>query len=311
MLYRVVHQTRYTYSGPASTSHNLGHLLPRRTDRQKLHQLELRIDPSPTDVESYQDYFGNDVVVFTLLEPHEQMCVRTQSWIEVTAPALTQLDTSPAWEEVVSSLRRREDPDAFAALEMIWESPFVDTGPEFAAYARPSFPPTRRLLDALLDFNHRIFSEFHYDPEATTLATPIHKVLQERHGVCQDYAHLMIGCLRSLGLPARYVSGYIRSADAPADAARGSGAELVGSEASHAWVSAWCPPYGWLDLDPTNDLVPSDQHVLLAYGRDYDDVSPLKGVTLGGGKHTIEVQVDVRPTQTLPASTGPSASTGL
>jgi len=295
VLYRVVHETTYAYSEPASISHNLGHLLPRRTARQALHHLELRIDPSPADVEAYQDYFGNDVVTFSVIEPHDRLCVRTESRVEITPPPPVDADASPPWEEVTRSLRGQGDPQGLPAREMIWESPFVPTGPAFAAYARESFSPDRRIYEALIDFNHRIHEDFRYDPEATTLATPIEEVLEERHGVCQDFAHLMIGCLRSLGLSARYVSGYIRSAD-PAKKSRPAPDGLVGSEASHAWVSAWCPPYGWLELDPTNDLVPSDQHVLLAYGRDYDDVSPLKGVTLGGGEHSVQVRVEVRPT---------------
>ena len=298
MLYRVLHETTYTYGEPTSISHNLGHLLPRRTERQALRHLELRIEPSPADVEPYQDYFGNDVVAFSLLEPHDHLRVQTESRVDVTPAPPLGTDASPPWEDVARSLRSPGDPEALAAREMIWESPFVAAGPAFAAYARESFEPKRPLLDALIDFNHRIHADFRYDPEATTLATPIAQVLEDRHGVCQDFAHLMIGCLRSLGLAARYVSGYLRSADPPAtpktppEAASGN---LIGAEASHAWVSAWCPPYGWLELDPTNDLLPSDRHVLLAYGRDYDDVSPLKGVTLGGGIHSVDVRVEVRP----------------
>lgn len=310
MRYRVLHETRYTYSEPASTSHNVGHLLPRRSERQTLHHLELRIDPSPVDVESYQDYFGNDVVAFTLLEPHDRLRVRTESRIEVTAPPVVTRDESPPWEEVVAGLRLQRDPPGLAAREMIWDSPFVPTAPAFAAYARESFTHGRRLFDGLVEFNQRIHRDFRYDPEATTLATPIAEVLEQRHGVCQDFAHLMIGCLRSLGLPARYVSGYIRSAEPP-ESADATSEALVGSEASHAWVSAWCPPYGWVELDPTNNLVPSDQHVLLAYGRDYDDVSPLKGVTLGGGVHSVSVDVSVRPEIEAHPAVAPAAPPGV
>ena len=293
-LYRVTHETRYEYGEPAVISHNQGHLLPRSSERQTLHHLELRIEPSPLHVQWQQDYYGNDVVFFTLQEPHERLVVRTESRVEVKPRPPLRVEESPAWEQVAESLRRARDEPGLAAFEMVWESPFVATGEVFADYARSSFTPGRRLAEALLELNARIHREFRYDPEATSLATPIEEVLEQRHGVCQDFAHLMIGCLRSLGLPARYVSGYLKSAEAKSSQ-RGQAEDLVGSEASHAWVSCWCPVNGWIDLDPTNDVVPSDRHVLLAYGRDYDDVSPLKGVTLGGGAHSVAVQVEARP----------------
>ncbi len=303
MIYAVRHQTTYAYSGPAVISHNQGHLLPRASERQRLHKLELRIDPSPASVKWQRDYFGNDVVFFALQEPHEELVVRTESEVEVKPRPAVAVEASPPWEQVVAQLRAARDPEGLAAFEMVWESPFVTTGPAFAAYARESFAPGRRLAEALLELNGRIFREFRYDPKATSLATPIAEVLEQRHGVCQDFAHLMIGCLRSLGLPARYVSGYLKSAEPKGDGAAGD-PDLVGSEASHAWVSAWCPGNGWIDLDPTNDVVPSERHVVLAWGRDYDDVSPLKGVTLGGGAHTVEVEVEARPV--TPAGTAAS-----
>ena len=160
----------------------------------------------------------------------------------------------------------------------MFDSPFVAASEALAAYARPSFAPGRPLAEAVLDFAHRIHAEFRYDPEATTLDTPVEDALRERHGVCQDFAHVMIGGLRSLGLPARYVSGYLKSRrKAKPEAKPAAEGELVGSEASHAWVAAWCPTLGWIEVDPTNDLVPSDRHIVLAWGRDYDDVSPGEG----------------------------------
>jgi transglutaminase-like putative cysteine protease len=294
MLYRVFHETAYEYGELAVISHNQGHLMPRSSELQTLQHLELSIAPSPPEVQWHRDYFGNDVVCFTLQEPHERLVVRSESRVAVTPRPALRLAESPPWEQVVERVRAARDEAGLAAFEMVWESPFVATGAPFADYARASFPPGRPLAEALLDLNGRIHREFRYDPEATTLATPIEEVLAQRHGVCQDFAHLMIGCLRSLSLPARYVSGYLRSAPAkppPADAEPA----LVGAEASHAWVSAWCPANGWIDLDPTNDVAPSDRHVVLAWGRDYDDVSPLKGVTLGGGSHGVSVRVQVRP----------------
>ncbi len=305
--YDVVHETRYAYSEAAFTSHNVAHLMPRATDWQRLEGLELRIDPSPPTVQWQPDYFGNDVVFFTILEPHDKLVVRVESSVELLPRPELSLTQSPAWEDVATRLRSDRDETTLHAYEMAFESPFVPRGEPFADYARASFTAGRPLAKALLDLNARIHREFRYDPEATTLATPIAQVLEERHGVCQDFAHLMIGCLRSLGLPARYVSGYLRSADPKPDAdpqpdadAEPGAEGLVGSEASHAWVSAWCPENGWIDVDPTNDVVPSDRHIVLGWGRDYDDVSPLKGVTLGGGAHTVSVEVSARPIEASP-----------
>jgi transglutaminase-like putative cysteine protease len=294
-LYHVEHETLYEYSEPAVISHNLGHLLPRRCERQQLEHVELGIQPSPPSVQWHRDYYGNDAVFFTIAEPHERLLVTATSRVRVEPPPALDQEGSPAWEQVAAELPRRRDEAGLAAFEMVWESPFVATGPAFAQYARASFTQGRGLAEALLDLNARIHREFRYDPEATTLATPISEVLEVRHGVCQDFAHLMIGCLRSLGLPARYVSGYIQSAAPKAAQAEPPPDDLVGGEASHAWVSGWCPVNGWIDLDPTNDLVPRDRHVVLGWGRDYDDVSPLKGVTLGGGAQTVSVNVAAHP----------------
>lgn len=289
--YRVRHETLYEYAEPVATSHNEVHLLPRRLPRQSLEHLELRCDPQPETVVWHPDYFGNDVVFFALGEPHERLAIRCESRVEVT-PRPPLVSSSPAWETVAARVREDRDPAWLEAFEFTFASPYVPISETLAAYARPSFPTGRPLADGVLDLMHRIHAEFRYDPAATALATPVEDALRERHGVCQDYAQVMIGCLRSLGLPARYVSGYLRSAPAKADAA---GEPLVGAEASHAWVSAYCPANGWIDVDPTNDLVPSDAHVVLGWGRDYEDVSPVKGVTLGGGEHRMTVTVEVRP----------------
>jgi transglutaminase-like putative cysteine protease len=222
----------------------------------------------------------------------------TQSDVELApAPRFDPARSQP-WEEVAAGVRLARTPEALEAFEYVFDSPFVAASEALAAYARPSFAAGRTLAAAVLDFSRRIHAEFHYDPEATTLETPVEDALRERHGVCQDFAHVMIGGLRSLGLPARYVSGYLKSRRNTRPDAKPAGDDLVGSEASHAWVAAWCPTLGWIEVDPTNDLVPSDRHIVLGYGRDYDDVSPVKGVTLGGGSHTVEVAVEVAPIET-------------
>jgi len=314
ITYRVSHQTLYTYADEVVSSHNVAHLLPRPRESQTSRGVQLRIEPTPDSVCWHRDYFGNDVVFFALQAPHRELVIHTQSEVAVDPPPLFDATRSRPWEEVVETVRRERTPAALEAFEYAFDSPFVVASEALADYARPSFPPGRPLALAVLDFSHRIHAEFQYDPGATTLDTPVEEALRARHGVCQDYAHVMIGGLRSLGLPARYVSGYLGSrSGAPAGGKEGPGPpsgkrprsrggsagarapELIGAEASHAWVSAWCPTMGWIEVDPTNDLVPSDRHVVLAWGRDYDDVSPVKGVTLGGRTHTVQVSVAVKP----------------
>jgi transglutaminase-like putative cysteine protease len=293
--YHVVHETRYRYAEDVVSSHNEAHLLPRALANQVPTKLQLRIEPTPDSLRWHRDYFGNDVVFFNLQTPHRELSIRTQSDVELDPPPRFDPARSEPWEEVAAAVRLTRTTEALEAFEYVFDSPFVPAGEALAAYARPSFASGRPLAEAVLDFSRRIHTEFRYDPEATTLDTPVADALRERHGVCQDFAHVMIGGLRSLGLPARYVSGYLKSRSAAKPGVGPEGDDLVGSEASHAWVSAWCPTLGWIEVDPTNDLVPSDRHIVLAYGRDYDDVSPVKGVTLGGGSHTVEVAVEVTP----------------
>jgi len=294
--YRVRHSTVYSYSEPVVSSHDEAHQLPRSLARQRVSQVELRIDPTPDTVRWHRDYFGNDVVFFGLQTPHERLEIRTGSRVELRPPPPFDPAATRAWEDVVRVCREERSAEALEAYELAFDSPFVPTSAELADFARPSFPPGRRLGEGLLELCHRVHSEFRYDPEATTLDTPVHEVLRQRHGVCQDFAHVTIGALRSLGIPARYVSGYLRTrrSEAPPPEAPPE-KDLVGSEASHAWLSVWDPEQGWLDIDPTNDLVPGDRHVILAWGRDYEDVSPVKGVTLGGGRQEVEVAVEVVP----------------
>ena len=300
--YRVAHQTLYHYADEVVSSHNEARLLPRRLPTQLARNLALRVEPTPDGVCWHKDYFGNDVVFFALQTPHAQLLVRTESEVVLDpAPPFDPAASAP-WETVALEVRRQRSPEGLEAFECVFASPFVPASEALADYARPSFPPGRPLAEALLDFSHRIHAEFRYDPDATTLDTPVEEALHGRHGVCQDYTHVMLGGLRSLGLPARYVSGYLasRPRTGPAPAAAKPAPDLIGAEASHAWGSAWCPVLGWIEVDPTNDLVPGDRHIVLAFGRDYDDVSPVKGVTLGGGSHTVEVQVSVKPVEIGP-----------
>ena len=196
---------------------------------------------------------------------------------------------APAWDEVARSLPSDLSDAGVDAYQFVFESPRIPQGAAFAAYALPSFPPGRPLTEALLDLTARIYKEFRFDSKATNVRTSPEEVLRSKRGVCQDFAHLQVACLRSLGLASRYVSGYIRTYPPPGRP------RLVGADASHAWVSVYCPGAGWLDLDPTNNLIPSESHVKLAWGRDYGDVSPVRGVILGGRDHKLEVGVDMEP----------------
>ena len=292
--YRVEHETVYEYGGPVAISHNELRLVPRRLEHQALLDFAMSIDPLPETISGRRDYFGNEVIFVSLGEPHARLAITARSRVERSAPAPARPEASPAWEDVAAAVRREIAPPWLEALEFVFPSPFAPLAAELAAYAKPCFPPRRALLVGFAELCARIHREFAYDPEATSLSTPVLDVLRERRGVCQDFAHLAIGCLRSLGLPARYVSGYVRTRRAETPAGE---RELLGSDASHAWVSAFCPVNGWVDFDPTNDVLAADRHVTLAWGRDYDDVSPVKGVTVGGGTQLMSVRVELVPSE--------------
>jgi transglutaminase-like putative cysteine protease len=285
--YRVTHNTVYSYNRPVSLCHNLAHLKPRDYSRQHCLSSELQVTPSPTVADDQVDYFGNAATFFTVQEPHQKLTIRSVSLVEVSPFTLPDPAGTPARDSVRRHLEISRDAESVEAYQYVFDSPYIRCSPELAEYARPSFPVRRPLLEAVLDLTRRIHADFRYDTWATTVATPILEVLEIRRGVCQDFAHLQIGCLRSCGLAARYVSGYLLTYPA-------AGQErLQGADASHAWVSVYCPGFGWIDMDPTNNLAPSDEHIVLAWGRDYDDVSPVKGVNLGGGRHWVSVGVDV------------------
>lgn len=287
--FRVIHRTRYAYALPVELCHNEAHVKPRATPLQRCLASRLRIDPQPTSVHERIDYFGNPVSYFAVQLPARELLVVATSEVEVTPPDVRsgEVPPSPPWEEVLAALRTNGRDAALEAREMALGSPMVAPSGALAEFAAPSFPPGRPLFDAVADLSRRIHRGFTYDQEFSTIATPIGEVLERRRGVCQDFAHVAIGCLRSLGLPARYVSGYIETVRDP------SQPRLVGADASHAWFSAWAPGVGWFDFDPTNDQIPPRQHITTAWGRDYSDVTPLKGVLFGGGEHTLEVAVDV------------------
>ena len=290
MKYEVIHETVYRYESPVVLSQQLLHLTPRVVDFQRLQAHRIDVQPAPAESGTREDYFGNPVMQFMLAAPHASLAVRASSRIEVLprAAPMAGLDHAAPWEQARDRLRGDAGATLLEPMQFLYESPHIEFFRDLAAYAEPSFGKGRDLLEALLDFTHRIHADFTFDPKATSVSTPLREVLTKRRGVCQDYAHFMAGCLRMLGLPARYVSGYILTTPPPGKP------RLVGADASHAWVSAWTGA-GWLDLDPTNDMLVGEQHVTLGWGRDFDDVTPMRGVILGGGEQELEVRVTVTP----------------
>jgi transglutaminase-like putative cysteine protease len=289
MTYRIIHKTTYTYKQPVSFGTHVAYLIPRSQPHHICTAHELRITPSPSSMRERTDFFGNTSAFFVIREPHEELTIEACSRVMVDGPPVAWPESAPAWDEVVRLLPSDVSDAGLDAYQFVFESPRISLRASFAAYALPSFPAGRPLTGALLDLTARIHRDFRFDSKATTVRTTPEEVLRSRRGVCQDFAHLEIACLRSLGLAARYVSGYIRTYPPPGRP------RLIGADASHAWASVYCPGTGWLDVDPTNNLIPSESHVTLAWGRDYGDVSPVRGVILGGRDHKLEVGVDMEP----------------
>jgi transglutaminase-like putative cysteine protease len=289
ITYRIEHETRYEYETTVSTSQHVACLRPRELPRQHVQEHFLAIDPEPSSLAERRDYFGNVVDQVILLRPHEGLTVTSRSVVRLSSVPMPDADTSLPWETVRDDLKYRKGTPASQASQFLFASPYIESSPDVVAFASRSFTAGRPLLAAAVDLMHRIYDDFTFDTAATTMTTPITKVLEERRGVCQDFAHFQIACLRSLGLPARYVSGYLLT-DPPPGHAR-----LIGADASHAWVSVHCAVHGWVDLDPTNDVLTDRRHITVAWGRDYGDVSPLRGVILGGGRHVLKVGVSVIP----------------
>jgi transglutaminase-like putative cysteine protease len=287
MRFRIDHVTRYRYPDPVSLCHSVAHLKPREQPGQRLLASQIRVDPWPSVSREYTDFFGNRVSYFSIQQSHDRLEVRAVSKVEVRPPELPALADSPPWEQVAGQLREGRSEDLVAARIFTLPSAFVPVNAEIATYARRSFTPGRPILEATAELMGRIFREFEYDPHFTTIATPLDQVMAHRKGVCQDFAHLGLAGIRALGLSGRYVSGYLETLPPPGQP------KLQGADASHAWFSLYVPGIGWEDFDPTNDQVPREQHITVAVGRDFQDVTPLRGVFYGGGAHELEVAVDV------------------
>ncbi|TXL70905.1 transglutaminase family protein [Vineibacter terrae] len=291
MRYALSHRTSYRYAATVDLAQHIAHLRPRRFPGQSVADCRLLVDPAPQVATLHVDHFGNQVDSFRVEQAHTELIIEMRSEVEVLLPVPTDPALTPPWESVSASLAAAF-PAVPAAAEFTYASPLVAIGPEAAAYALPSFPAGRPVLAGALDLIRRIRADFTYTPGATDISTPLDEVFARRLGVCQDFAHVGIAVLRALGLAAGYVSGYIRTYPRP------GGAELRGADASHAWIAVWCgPEAGWVHLDPTNDLIARDEHVIVAWGRDFSDVSPVRGMILGGGAHHYGVSVELRPVE--------------
>ncbi len=307
----VEHETRYSYASPVSLAHHLAHLQPLQDAFQQLLDFELDIDPAPGQRHASVDALGNLQHHFSLAQPHRGLRVVSRSRVRLQ-PCFDALDAaaSPPWDALAASLRYEARAPLQRELEFALPSPYVPRLRELRAYAAPLFPAGRPVAEGALALMHRVHADFRYESRSTEIDTPLASAFAQRRGVCQDFAHLMAGALRMLGLPVRYVSGYLLTQGAAGDRAEA----LIGADASHAWVQVWCPGTpgvpsdgagaGWLDLDPTNDVVPSSHHVRVAVGRDFGDVTPLRGVIRGGGRHTLTVGVTTRRIDAASAAPG-------
>lgn len=286
MKYRIKHITEYGYSMAVSQCYNEAHLTPRNTPFQSVIESKLSIEPGAEDQRDRTDIFGNAVTYFEIHEEHKKLLVTAESEVDLLNDSR---GAPPPYSifEVRQALANSHLEQDLMAQQFLLPSPFIKPDERFAAFAKDVLGDTMPLPTAVTALMEKIFEEFEYDPHFTDMATPLDHVLKHKRGVCQDFAHLAIACLRGLGLPARYVSGYLETVPPPGEK------KLEGADESHAWFAVYIPQFGWLDFDPTNNIIPSDKHVTLAWGRDYADVSPLKGIIYGGGNHTLDVSVTV------------------
>lgn len=289
MKYRIKHITEYLYSNRVTHCYNLAHMIPRNSLRQACRHSHLRMSPFAAHSTRRQDYFGNQAYHFEIQRPHKQLVITATSEVE-TGPqhSAINLDLGVTCAEAREQLAHSKQAETLLAREFLLNSSMIRASDELRNYAAPSFEDNRPLLSAVMELTQRIYREFTYCPQSTTVATPLAEVLETRRGVCQDFAHLQIGCLRSLGFPAKYVSGYLETLPPPGQE------KLVGADATHAWLSVYSPSEGWFEFDPTNDCLAGEQHIITAWGRDFFDVTPLKGVIYGGGENPVlNVSVDV------------------
>lgn len=293
MLYHVRHSTAYDYDAEVSLSQHLARLTAREDARQRRLFHAIDAAPSPSARSAHSDHFGNLATFLSFERPHRRLEITSENVVEVSEFATVEAAATPDWEVLRDCFAEPGEGWPGEACEFVFPSPLIPRRADFAGYAEGSFEPGRPVLLCAEDFMRRMHADFVFDARATTVATPIQVFFKSRRGVCQDFAHLMIAGLRSMGIPARYVSGYIETQPPPGQT------KLAGADASHAWISVWCGPAGWVDLDPTNDLRVGVRHIVTAVGRDYSDVSPVRGVSVGSGDHRLSFGVDVIPIDSM------------
>lgn len=289
MIYEISHRTAYSYATAVTQSQHLVHLAPRPMPRQTVIRHDLVVQPTPTTRTDRIDAFANPVSNLEIDEEHVEFVIHARSVVAVTPRAAVDVETGTAWEALSLAVSRPRNGIDLDAAQHAVASPATAASRAIVDYASACFVPGRPAIAIARDLTRRIFTDFTFDAEATDVSTPIDHVLRERRGVCQDFAHLALACCRAFGLPARYVSGYVLTR--PPEGQE----KLQGSDASHAWFSLWTPEFGWIDFDPTNDLMPNEEHIAFAVGREYRDIAPITGILLGGGEHTVDVAVDVVP----------------
>ncbi len=288
MKFRVKHKTRYQYSAPVSMCFNEARMTPLNTLHQRCASHRFVVQPAPEAIHKRTDYFGNQVTHFDILQSHQEMSVTVISEVEVVNRSQQSLFSADyPWEGIRDMVKSSSNPEHIALREYVLASPLIPLLPELEQYALKSFTPKRSALESVRELMGRIWTDFKYMPNSTSISTPLHEVLANKQGVCQDFSHLAISCLRSIGLPAAYVSGYLETLPPPGQP------KLEGADASHAWFAVHLLDSGWIHFDPTNNLMPADQHITVAIGRDFADVTPLKGVIYGGNEHDLNVSVDV------------------
>lgn len=288
MIYDVRHRTSFEYEESVSVSQHVLHLMPRFTTTQTRLSFDLDVRPEPALMTLSEDYFGNLAHYMSIQEPHRQLIVESRCRVEIFDSSSQAIGGGQPWEQVTCT-GGSVATVPIDVLQFAYHSPYSIANAAVHAFAMQSFAAGRPVVDATMDLTSRIHKEFQYEGGVSDVSTPVSEVLDMRKGVCQDFAHLELACLRSLGVPARYVSGYLLTRP-PA-----SGKKLIGADASHAWISVWCGDAGWIDFDPTNNLMPDIEHITVAWGRDYGDVSPINGFIVGSGGHKISVAVDVAP----------------
>jgi transglutaminase-like putative cysteine protease len=290
LTYRIQHTTTYHYASPVRVCHNLVMLSPRNDAYTKVLNHRLQIRPTSPTMRKREDYFGNVFYAFSIEESHRQLVIISTARVRVIERVIS--DDMMPWNFVREQVATQSDPRWLEACRFAYNSPRIQVAREFAEYATPSFNHGRDIVEASMELSSRIHRDFKYDVAATQVDTTTMEAFKLRRGVCQDFAHIQIACLRSLGICARYVSGYLRTLPPPGKE------RLIGADQSHAWVSVYCGiEKGWVDFDPTNNCLANVNHVPIAWGRDYSDVSPMRGVFLGGGEHRMDVSVDVCPVE--------------